>query len=75
VFRSQDDYGDLADLAAQCLPRNGLLFCSTNFRGMTFNEFLRILRTAIARPFKAVAGSMPPDFPGDSYLKTVWLQF
>jgi 23S rRNA (cytosine1962-C5)-methyltransferase len=75
VFRIHDDYGDLAELATQCLHRNGLLFCSTNFRGMTFNEFLRILRTAIARPFKAVAGSMPPDFPGDNYLKTVWLQF
>jgi 23S rRNA (cytosine1962-C5)-methyltransferase len=75
VFRIQDDYGDLAKLATQCLPRNGLLFCSTNFRGMTFNEFLRILRTAIARPFKPVAGSMPPDFSGDNYLKTVWLQF
>jgi 23S rRNA (cytosine1962-C5)-methyltransferase len=75
VFRIQDDYGDLAELATHCLSRNGLLFCSTNFRGMTFNEFLRILRTAIARPFKAVAGSMPPDFPGDNYLKTVWLQF
>jgi 23S rRNA (cytosine1962-C5)-methyltransferase len=75
IFRIQDDYGDLAELASQCLHRNGLLFCSTNFRGMTFNEFLRILRTAIARPFKAVAGSMPPDFPGDNYLKTIWLQF
>jgi 23S rRNA (cytosine1962-C5)-methyltransferase len=75
VFRIQDDYGTLAELATQCLNRNGLLFCSTNFRGMTFNEFLRILRTTIPRPFKAVAGSMPPDFPGDNYLKTVWLQF
>jgi 23S rRNA (cytosine1962-C5)-methyltransferase len=75
VFRIQDDYGDLAERATQCLTRNGLLFCSTNFRGMTFNEFLRILRTAISRPFKAGAGSMPPDFPGDEYLKTVWLQF
>jgi 23S rRNA (cytosine1962-C5)-methyltransferase len=75
VFRIQDDYGDLAELATRCLPRNGLLFCSTNFRGMTFNDFLRILRTAIARPFNAVAGSMPPDFPGDNYLKTAWLQF
>jgi 23S rRNA (cytosine1962-C5)-methyltransferase len=75
VFRIQDDYGDLADLAAQCLHRNGLLFCSANFRGMTFNEFLRILRTAVHRPFKAVTGSMPPDFTGDKYLKTVWMQF
>jgi 23S rRNA (cytosine1962-C5)-methyltransferase len=75
VFRIQDDYGDLAGLAAQCLHRNGLLFCSANFRGMTFNEFLRILRTAVHRPFKAVTGSMPPDFTGDKYLKTVWMQF
>ena len=75
VFRIQDDYGDLADLAAKCLNRDGLLFCSTNFRGMTFEEFLRILRTAVARPFKAVSGSMPPDFTGDKYLKTIWMQF
>ena len=75
VFRIEDDYGALAGLAAQCLHRDGLLFCSTNFRGMTFDEFLRILRTAVARPFKAVAGSMPPDFTGDKYLKTVWMQF
>jgi 23S rRNA (cytosine1962-C5)-methyltransferase len=75
VFRIQDDYGDLADLAAKCLNRDGMLFCSTNFRGMTFNEFLRILRTAVDRPFKAVAGSMPPDFTGEKYLKTVWMEF
>ena len=75
VFRIQDDYGDLAYLAAKCLNREGLLFCSTNFRGMTFEDFLRILRTAVARPFKAVSGSMPPDFTGDKYLKTVWMQF
>jgi 23S rRNA (cytosine1962-C5)-methyltransferase len=74
VFRIQDDYGALAALAAQCLNPEGHLFCSTNFRGMTFNDFLRILRTAVGRPFKAVAGSMPPDFTGDTYLKTVWLQ-
>jgi 23S rRNA (cytosine1962-C5)-methyltransferase len=75
VFRIHDDYGELAALAVQCLNPDGLLFCSTNFRGMTFDEFLRILRTAVSRPFKAVAGSMPPDFTGDKYLKTVWMQF
>jgi 23S rRNA (cytosine1962-C5)-methyltransferase len=75
VFRIQDDYGELAALAAHCLNREGLLFCSTNFRGMTFDDFLRILRPAVARPFKAVAGSMPPDFTGENYLKTIWLQF
>ena len=75
VFRIQEDYGELANLACNCLSKNGRLFCSTNFRGMTFNEFLRILRTAINRPFKAVAGSMPPDFTGDRYLKSIWMEF
>jgi 23S rRNA (cytosine1962-C5)-methyltransferase len=75
VFRIQEDYGELATLACKCLNKNGRLFCSTNFRGMTLNEFLRILRTAIHRPFKAVAGSMPPDFTGDKYLKSLWLEF
>jgi 23S rRNA (cytosine1962-C5)-methyltransferase len=75
VFRVQDDFGGLADRAVSCLNRNGLLLCSTNFRGMTFSEFLRILRTGIDRTFETVAGSMPHDFTGDQYLKTVWLQF
>jgi 23S rRNA G2069 N7-methylase RlmK/C1962 C5-methylase RlmI len=75
VFRVQDDFGALADLAAACLNRNGLLLCSTNFRGMTFDEFRRILRTGLNRPFKTIAGSMPPDFTGDQYLKTLWLLF
>jgi 23S rRNA (cytosine1962-C5)-methyltransferase len=75
VFRVQDDFGELADRATGCLNRNGLLLCSTNFRGMTFLEFLRIMRNGINRPFKAVTGLMPPDFTGDKYLKTAWLQF
>jgi 23S rRNA (cytosine1962-C5)-methyltransferase len=75
VFRVQDDFGDLADRAAACLNRNGLLLCSTNFRGLTFNEFLRILRAGLESPFQFVAGSMPPDFTGDQYLKSAWLQF
>ena len=75
VFRVKDDFGALADLAAACLNRNGLLLCSTNSRGLTFDEFRRILRTGLSRPFKAVAGSMPPDFTGEQYLKTVWVQF
>jgi 23S rRNA (cytosine1962-C5)-methyltransferase len=75
IFRIQEDYGELANLACKCLNKNGMLFCSTNFRGMTFNEFLRIFRTAIDRPFKASAGSMPPDFTGDKYLKSIWMEF
>jgi 23S rRNA (cytosine1962-C5)-methyltransferase len=75
VFRIQEDYGELAELACKCLNKDGRLFCSTNFRGLTFHDFMRILRTAVARPFKAVPGSMPPDFTGDKYLKSIWMEF
>jgi 23S rRNA (cytosine1962-C5)-methyltransferase len=75
IFRIQDDYGELADLAVTCLNREGLLFCSTNFRRMTSDDFLRILRDAVHRPFRAESGSMPPDFTGERYLKTIWMQF
>jgi 23S rRNA (cytosine1962-C5)-methyltransferase len=75
VFRIQDDYAELVDLAVNCLNRDGLLFCSTNFRSMTFDDFVRILRSAVHRPFQAESGSMPPDFTGDRYLKTIWMQF
>jgi 23S rRNA (cytosine1962-C5)-methyltransferase len=74
VFRVQDDYGRLVGLASECLDREGLLLCCTNFRGLTSGEFLRILRLAISRPCKTSHGPMPPDFTGEHYLKSVWLQ-
>ena len=74
VFRVQDDYGHLAALAAECLNRDGALFCSTNFRSIGSRDFLRILTKAIEKPVKTEPGSMPPDFTGEKYLRSVWLQ-
>jgi len=75
VFRVQDDYGRLVELASECMDCEGVLLCCTNFRGVSAGEFLRILKTAIHAPYKASPGSMPPDFTGERYLKSVWLQF
>jgi 23S rRNA (cytosine1962-C5)-methyltransferase len=75
VFRVQEDYGRLVELALECLDRQGLLLCCTNFRGLSPGEFLRILKSAIPGPCKASHGLMPPDFTGERYLKSVWLQF
>ena len=75
VFRVQDDYGRLVELALECLDCDGVLLCCTNFRGVSAREFLRILKTAIHAPYKAWSGLMPPDFTGERYLKSVWLQF
>jgi 23S rRNA (cytosine1962-C5)-methyltransferase len=74
IFRVQDDYGRLLELTLECLDREGLLLCCTNFRGLSPGEFLRILRSAIPGPRKASHGMTPPDFTGERYLKSVWLQ-
>jgi 23S rRNA (cytosine1962-C5)-methyltransferase len=74
VFRVQEDYGRLVQMALECLNDQGTLLCCTNFRGLSSEEFLRILKTAIPRPFQFSRGKMPPDFSGDRYLKSVWLQ-
>ena len=63
IFRIQDDYGELANLACQCLNRDGRIFCSTNFRGMTFNEFLSLLKTAVARRLKPLPARCHPILP------------
>jgi 23S rRNA (cytosine1962-C5)-methyltransferase len=74
VFRVQEDYGRLVEMALECLNHQSLLLCCTNFRGLSSEEFLRILKTAVPRPCQFSRGNMPPDFTGERYLKSVWLQ-
>ena len=73
VFRVENDFGELAALAARVLTPDGWLLCCTNFRGMTPWEFERQLLTAMPRPMKARHTAMPEDFTGEAYLKSVWL--
>jgi 23S rRNA (cytosine1962-C5)-methyltransferase len=75
VFRVQHDYGHLVELASECLYREGVILCCTNFRGVSPGAFLSLLKTGIRRPCRASNGSMPPDFTGERYLKSIWLQF
>jgi 23S rRNA (cytosine1962-C5)-methyltransferase len=75
VFRVLDDYVRLVELALECLDCEGVLLCCTNFRGISAGEFLRILKASVHAPCRASSGLMPPDFTGERYLKSVWLQF
>ena len=75
VFRVQHDYGRLVQVASECLDREGVILCCTNFRGVSSGAFLSLLKTGIRRPCKASNGLMPPDFTGERYLKSIWLQF
>ena len=74
VFRVEEDFGELAALAAEVLAPDGWLLCSTNCRNLGLNEFQKQLRGAIRRPMSARHSDMPPDFTDDPYLKSVWLR-
>lgn len=74
VFRVEENFGELAALAADLLTPDGWLLCSTNCRNLGLNEFQKQLRNATRRPMGARHSSMPPDFTDEPYLKSVWLK-
>ncbi len=73
VFRVEENFGELAALAAEILAPDGWLLCSTNCRNLGLNEFQKQLRGAIRRPMSARHSDMPSDFTDEPYLKSVWL--
>jgi 23S rRNA (cytosine1962-C5)-methyltransferase len=74
VFRVEENFGELAALAADVLAPDGWLLCSTNCRHLGLNDFQKQLRAAIRRPMSARHSDMPTDFTDESYLKSVWLR-
>jgi 23S rRNA (cytosine1962-C5)-methyltransferase len=74
VFRVEENFGELAALAADILTPDGWLLCSTNCRQLGLNDFQKQLRNAIRRPMSARHSPMPSDFTDEPYLKSVWLR-
>jgi 23S rRNA (cytosine1962-C5)-methyltransferase len=74
VFRVEENFGELAALAADVLAPDGWILCSTNCKNLGLNDFQRQLRSAVRRPMKARHSPMPADFTDEPYLKSVWLE-
>ncbi|GAA5131269.1 class I SAM-dependent rRNA methyltransferase [Luteolibacter yonseiensis] len=74
VFRVEENFGELAALAADILTPDGWLLCSTNCKNLGLNDFQKQLRSSIRRPMSARHSDMPPDFTDEPYLKSVWLR-
>lgn len=74
VFRVEENFGELAALAADVLAPDGWLLCSTNCRNLSLNDFQKQLRSSISRRMTAHRSSMPGDFTDEPYLKSVWLK-
>ena len=73
VFRVEENFGELAALAADLLTPGGWILCSTNCRNLGLNDFQKQLRSAFKRPMSSRHASMPADFTDEPYLKSVWL--
>ncbi len=76
VFRVEDDFGRLVELAAPLLTSNGWMLCTTNQRSLPGVEFVRRITGALpaaGNKWKIATASMPEDFTGEPYLRTAWV--
>jgi 23S rRNA (cytosine1962-C5)-methyltransferase len=75
VFRVEDDFGRLVELAVPLLNAGGWMLCTTNQRSLGGMNFRRMIAKALppARRWKVEAAPMPPDFTGEQYLQTAWV--
>lgn len=78
VFRVESDYARLVELAARLLGRGGWMLCCTNSRGVGRRRFAAMVGDGLAaagRPGSRLEhAAMPPEFCGEQYLKSVWVE-
>ena len=77
VFRVEDDFGELAALAAPLLTPGGALLCSSNARTLTATNFRRMILSSLpdgASHWQTEPAPMPPDFTGEHYLQACWVR-
>jgi 23S rRNA (cytosine1962-C5)-methyltransferase len=73
VFRVENDFGKLAELAFACLLPNGWMLCSTNCHKLNQRDFEQQLRIATNKKVNLSSTRMPEDFTAISYLKSIWI--
>lgn len=78
VFKVENDYVELVRLATAVLDKNGgWLLCSTNHHTLQPWSFEAMLYEGVDQAGRILeqseSGQMPPEFEGDDYLKSFWL--
>lgn len=71
IWRVERDYGKLVAKAAACLAPGGWMLCTTNCRKLTPLAFQSMVAEGIPHA-SLKSASMPFDFDGEPYLKTIW---
>ncbi|MDP0490741.1 MAG: class I SAM-dependent methyltransferase [Verrucomicrobiota bacterium JB023] len=73
VFTVEKDYGHLLDLALSCLQPGGWILACTNCRQLSTDRFLADLKAVAPREAAIEVLPMPPEYPDEPYLKSLWL--
>jgi len=73
VFSVQKNYGALVALAEQCLEEGGWMLCCTNCRQLHEEDFMWSIRAEVDSARSVTARDMPPEYTGEDYLKSVWI--
>jgi 23S rRNA (cytosine1962-C5)-methyltransferase len=79
VFRVEEDYAELAALAAAVIAPAGWLLACANTHRMELGAFEWAVREGLGRAGKKATGGMeavgmPVDFPGVAHLKALWVR-
>lgn len=73
VFRVEDHYNKLIELAAACTAPDGWILASTNCRKLTSMEFNVLVKRGLAKYKSITALDMPEEYTGERYLKSLWI--
>ena len=78
VFRVEKDYAALVELAAKVCGDGGWILCCTNHRGLEPWRFESMVVSGLRQAGREAPGlepvGMPPEFSGEQYLKSIWVQ-
>ncbi len=78
TFRVEKDYAMLVEAGARVLGKGGWLLACTNHRGLSARAFREMVREGLLAAGKRSPSlemrPMPPDFTGEPYLKSVWVE-
>ncbi|NNE90060.1 MAG: class I SAM-dependent rRNA methyltransferase [Verrucomicrobiales bacterium] len=76
TFRTDRDYADLAKLAAAVVEPGGWILACANTHRMSARDFCDQIKIGIRRKITSMKSlPMPPEFHGENYLKSVWVDF
>lgn len=75
VFRVESHYDQLIALASQCIANDGWILASTNCRKLTQQSYHQLVKKGLSQPAKLQPASMPEEYTGESYLKSLWIHF